>query len=95
MNKLSLYEQAGVNEYVAVLVSEQEVRWHRLVAGAYQVIPAPPDGVLRSQVFPGLWLDGAALLHHDSARLLATLHQGLASPEHQAFVASLAQQRNP
>ena len=50
--KLDLYQQEGVDEYLAVLVAEQELRWHRLVNGVYQVQPIPPDGVWRSQVFP-------------------------------------------
>ena len=48
------------------------------------------DGLYRSKVFPGLWLDPAALLRGDLAGVLATLDRGLASPEHAAFVAKLA-----
>jgi hypothetical protein len=50
-----------------------------------------PDeqGVLRSEVFPGLWLDTAALLRGDMAAVLATVQQGLASPDHETFVARL------
>ena len=44
---------------------------------------------MRSEVFPGLWLDPRALLTQDWPRLLAVLGQGLASPEHAAFVARL------
>ena len=29
--KYQLYRDAGVKEYVAVLIEDQEVRWHRLV----------------------------------------------------------------
>src|SRR5262245_15596380 len=35
--KKELYEAAGVKEYVAVLLEEQSVRWHRLVGGRYQL----------------------------------------------------------
>jgi len=45
--------------------------------------------VIRSEVFPGLWLDADALLRRDRKRLLSVLRQGLASPEHAAFVAKL------
>jgi hypothetical protein len=48
------------------------------------------DGLYRSKVFPGLWLDPAALLRRDLAGLLAVLERGLASPEHAEFVAKLA-----
>jgi hypothetical protein len=41
-------------------------------------------------VFPGLWLDPAALLRRDGKRVREVLDQGLATPEHAAFVAKLA-----
>jgi Uma2 family endonuclease len=91
--KYDLYEAAGVPEYVAVLMHEKEVRWHQLVKGSYQRMPQPQDGVLRSVVFPGLWLNVQALLAGHGAQLLATLHQGLQSPEHAAFVAELTRRR--
>ena len=47
------------------------------------------DGVLRSEVFPGLWLPVDALWAGDLAAMLAALQQGLASPEHAAFAAGL------
>ena len=48
-----------------------------------------PDGVYRSEYFGGLWLDPAARLRNDMARVQEVLQQGLASPEHQAFVEKL------
>lgn len=91
--KYDLYETASVSEYLAVLVLEQEVRWHVLVNGRYQLLPPEADGIWRSRVFPGLWLDGAALLKRDLQRVLAVLQSGLASPEHHAFVKLLADKR--
>jgi Uma2 family endonuclease len=91
--KLELYQSAGVREYLAVLIYEQEVRWHQLVNGAYQRLPTPADGVYRSVLFPGLWLNAPALLAGDMARVLATLNEGLATPEHAAFVARLASRK--
>jgi Uma2 family endonuclease len=69
--KLELYEEAGVREYLAVLLHEQEVRWHRLSSDHFTVVPRPADGIYRSALFPGLWLDAAALLAGDLARVLA------------------------
>jgi len=89
--KVDIYQEAGVREYVAVLLEDQEVRWHELQAGKFVVLPPPADGIYRSKVFPGLWLDAAALLAGDSAKVLAVLNDGLSTPEHQAFVAKLAQ----
>jgi len=48
------------------------------------------DGVLRSQVFPGLWLDVQRFWQGDVAGVLATAQQGLATDEHAAFMAQLA-----
>jgi Uma2 family endonuclease len=87
--KKALYERAKVREYVAILVQEQQIRWHRLVKGEYQLC-RPTRGVFRSKVFPGLWLDRPAVLLGDMARLLQTLQRGLESPAHAAFVKNLA-----
>jgi len=51
------------------------------------------DGILRSAVFPGLWLDPAALVRGDKATVKAILQQGLDSPEHADFVARLERAR--
>ena len=88
--KKRLYETAGVQEYVAVIIEDKEVRWHRLVKGAYQLRQPTSKGVFRSEVFPGLWVDERALWKRDAAGLLATLERGLKSPEHRAFVKALA-----
>jgi hypothetical protein len=52
-------------------------------------LKADRQGVWKSRVFPGLWLDGPALLARDSARLIATAQRGTASPEHPDFVRHL------
>jgi Uma2 family endonuclease len=91
--KFKLYQSSGVPEYLTVLMFEREIRWHVLVNGAYQVMPPGADGLWRSRIFPGLWLDGPALLAGDSQRLLARLDEGLRSTEHEAFVAKLAKAR--
>jgi len=92
--KLKVYQKAGVQEYLAILMQEQEVRWHRLVDGAFQIMPHSADGIYRSHVFPGLWLDAAALLGGNLARVLAVLQDGLNSPEHDQFVQRLAAYRD-
>jgi hypothetical protein len=90
--KLGLYQSAGVNEYAAVLVEERRIEWRMLIDGSYQLLEAV-DGVYRSQVLPGLWIDSSAFWNDDSAALLGTLEQGLASREHSEFVQSLAASR--
>jgi Uma2 family endonuclease len=88
--KLEVYQEAGVQEYLAVLMHERELRWHRLSRRRFKVVPAPADGIYRSNVFPGLWLDSAALLGNEMARVLKVLQQGIDTPEHEAFVNRLA-----
>jgi hypothetical protein len=88
--KKTLYQKARVQEYVAFLIEEQEIRWHRLVKGAYKSCQPTSRGIFRSQVFPGLWLEGRALWRQDLARVLQTLDRGLKSVQHAAFVRALA-----
>jgi Uma2 family endonuclease len=88
-DKRQMYQDSGVQEYVAVQVYEQRVDWFVLRESVYQPLTPDEAGVLRSEVFPGLWLQPAALWSGDLASLLATLQQGLASPEHAAYVERL------
>ncbi len=81
------YQRTGVREYLVVCTEEQEIHWFHFPSG--ESIRPNRQGVSRSRVFPGLWLDVAALLRLDSARLMAVLEQGLAAREHAAFVKRL------
>lgn len=92
--KKRVYQRIGVPEYLAVVMYEQRVDWFVLREGVYEPLAPDEGGVLRSQTFPGLWLQPAHLLSGDLAALLAVLNEGLASPEHTAFVARLAQPRS-
>ena len=49
---------------------------------------ATPD--IDRAVYPGLWLDPAALLRGDLARVLTIVQQGLIAPEDADFVSRLA-----
>lgn len=91
--KYDLYESAAIPEYLAVVVFEQEIRWHVLVDGRYQLLSPDADGLYRSRIFPGLWLDGQALLSGNLRQVLDRLQEGLRSPEHERFVADLAARR--
>lgn len=92
--KKSDYEKAGVREYMVAAVRSKNVYWFIRRRGIFRELEPGDDGVLRSEVFPGLWLDPAAFLKRDRKRLLAVLRQGLASPEHAAFVAKLAAKKS-
>jgi Uma2 family endonuclease len=87
--KLEVYRRNGVREYLVWRVRDREIDWFVLKRGKYVKMPLDKNGLYRSKVFPGLWLDPAALIRGDTATLQATLQRGLASREHAAFVAKL------
>lgn len=87
--KRRAYERAGVQEYVVVLIRESAVRFFRLEQHAYHEVSADADGIWRSSVFPGLWLNVRALLDRDGLALLETVQRGIGSEAHQQFVAQL------
>jgi Uma2 family endonuclease len=92
--KKAVYARHGVQEYLAVLTLEQDVAWFVLRDEGYERLQPDVDGILRSQVFPGLSLQPAAIWANDLATLLAVLQQGIASPEHAAFVEKLKESGN-
>jgi Uma2 family endonuclease len=87
--KLHSYRRNGVREYIVWRVLDREIDWFVLDLGRYEPLRPATDGLLRSRVFPGLWLDPAALIRGDLATVLAVVQQGLSSPEHADFVAGL------
>jgi Uma2 family endonuclease len=89
--RLRVYERAGVREYLVWRVPQRRIDWFVLRVGTFSPLKPDSAGCFRSEVFPGLWLNSAALLRGDIAAVLATLQEGLASPEHTAFVAALQQ----
>jgi Uma2 family endonuclease len=93
--KLHVYRRNGVREYLVWRVLEQAIDWFVLRAGQYERLPVDANGLLRSEVFPGLWLDPGALVQGDLATVLASVQQGLGSPEHATFVARLHQSAAP
>lgn len=88
-DKRTVYEAAGVREYIVVDLRDAVVHWLALRDGRFEEVAPGDDGLHRSGVFPGLWLDAKALVEGDAARLLAAVERGTASPEHAAFVARL------
>jgi Uma2 family endonuclease len=87
--KLEVYRRNRVREYIVWRVRDRQIDWFVLRQGRFERLAPGADGILRSEVFPGLWLDPEALVRGDLARVLAVLQQGVASPEHVAFVALL------
>jgi Uma2 family endonuclease len=83
--KFQVYRRNAIQEYVVWRVLDQAIDWFRLRDGKYVPL-STSDGILRSEIFPGLWLDAKALVSGDMKRVLAVLDQGIASPEHAAFL---------
>ncbi|HSU66243.1 MAG TPA: hypothetical protein VLJ39_05210, partial [Tepidisphaeraceae bacterium] len=57
--------------------------------GDYARLTPAADGTLRSEIFPGLWLDAAAMVGDQMPQVLDVLQQGLASPDHANFLVQL------
>ncbi len=88
-DKLRVYRRNQVPEYVVWRIYDRGLDWFYLQGETYVRLAPDEQGVVRSRVFPGLWLAVEALLRGDLAAVLATLQQGLASEEHSAFVGRL------
>jgi Uma2 family endonuclease len=93
IQKRAIYEEAGVKEYVVWLTEIEEFRWLVLQGQEYEEQGTPQDGIIKSSAFPGLWINLPACIAIDRVEAIATLQNGLASPEHQQFVDWLQKQR--
>jgi Uma2 family endonuclease len=87
--KSASYQRHGVREYVVWRVLDEAVDWFVLRGGVFVPLPVQADGAYHSEVFPGLWLDPAALVRLELPKVMAHLGEGLATAEHGAFVAEL------
>ena len=88
--KLEIYCKSGIKEYLVWRVLDQAIDWFVLREEKYERLLADEQGVYRSEVFPGLWLDSEAVLRFELPKVLATLQQGIASPEHRQFIEKIA-----
>jgi Uma2 family endonuclease len=84
--KKEAYRRNGVREYLVWRVEDRAIDWFELHGGSYEPLQAGDDGIYRSEVFPGLWLDSQALLAGNMRRVLDALQRGLNSTEHAEFV---------
>ncbi|MCL1472706.1 Uma2 family endonuclease [Argonema antarcticum A004/B2] len=91
-DKLKVYRRNEVQEYLVWQRYENRLDWFSLREGVYVPFTADETRIIRSQVFPGLWLAVSALLNGDLATVLAQLQKGLATAEHEEFCDRL---RNP
>jgi Uma2 family endonuclease len=93
--KLAIYRRAGVREYVVWRVADGKIDWFANEMDEFVPMVADAEGVIRSRIFPGLWLDATGLVDGDMTRVLAVLQRGIASPEHADFVRELQCRSKP
>lgn len=88
-DKKKAYRRNGVKEYIVWQSLENKLDWFSLQNDEYVSLEPLADGVIKSRVFPGLWLDVQALYAGEMTQVLAVLQQGLNSKEHTDFVQQL------
>jgi hypothetical protein len=87
--KFKAYQRLGVKEYVVWRVYDRAIDWFVRRQGRFDRLGLSPSGFYQSKVFPGLWLDSAALMDGNLPAVAQAVQGGLATPEHAAFVARL------
>jgi len=73
--KLRAYQRNGVREYIVWRVLDHMIDWFRLREGEYVWVEPDEDGVIESDVFPGLYLNVPALLADDLQAVLIELER--------------------
>ena len=94
-SKLPTYRRNGVKEYIVWRVRDRQIDWFLLNRRRSVLLALDGDGLYRSRIFPGLWLDPKALIRGRLTTVSAALLRGLDSPEHAEFVWRLSARANP
>ena len=87
--KKQAYRRNGVREYIVWQVLDQKLSWFSLEQGEYLELLPNEEGILKSRVFPGLWLAVNELLTGNMQVVLNVLQAGLQSVEHADFIEKL------
>ena len=80
-DKKAAYRRNGVQEYIVWRTLDREIDWFSLQDGEYIQLELDENGIIRSQVFPGLWLAVEAMLSGSMADVLEVLRSGLNSSD--------------
>ncbi|MBD1214531.1 MAG: Uma2 family endonuclease, partial [Dolichospermum circinale Clear-D4] len=83
------YRRNGVREYIVWQVLDEKLSWFSLEQGEYLELAPNEEGILKSLVFPGLWLAVNELLTGNMQVVLNVLQAGLQSVEHADFIEKL------
>jgi hypothetical protein len=69
-DKLKVYRRNQVQEYIVWRFQDRELDWFRLTKGKYILLPSNSEGIIKSEIFPGLWLDKEALKALNLAKVI-------------------------
>jgi Uma2 family endonuclease len=89
-DKKKAYKRNGIQEYLVWQSLENKLDWFGLHDSEYILLQPDTEGIIKSQVMPGLWLSVTALLAGDMVKVLEVLQTGLNSPEHTEFLQRLS-----
>src|SRR5258706_4333834 len=89
--KLNVYRRNQVREYLVWRTQDRAVDWFAWREGRYEALVSNHSEILKSEQFPGLWLDRAALIGENLSELFKTLDLDTATDEHAQFVKKLRQ----
>ncbi|NEP90414.1 MAG: Uma2 family endonuclease [Okeania sp. SIO2C2] len=87
--KLKVYRRNQVQEYLVWQVYEQKIDWFRWREGEYINLSIDEQGIIKSEIFPGLWLSVSNLISGNLVEVNSELQKGLKTSEHQKFLAQL------
>jgi Uma2 family endonuclease len=93
--KKTVYQRNGVQEYIVWQIFERRLDWFYFYEDEYEPLRPDADGVIHSQIFPGLNLNVRALLDGNLAQVLTTVQAGIQTTEHTAFVERLRTDSSP
>ncbi len=88
-DKLEIYEQKNVREYIVWRVLDEQIDWFRLEKGKYKKLAPDTQGIVESKVFPGLRLNVKAMLKDDLPKVLEDLQAGLQGRKYKEFIKQL------
>ena len=80
-DKKAAYRRNGVQEYIVWRTLDREIDWFSLQNGEYVRLELDEKGIIKSQVFPGLWLAVESMLSGSMADVLVVLRSGLNSSD--------------
>lgn len=78
-DKKKAYRRNGVQEYIVWQILENKLNWFSLQNSEYVSLEPDANNIIKSRVFPGLWLDLPALRAAEMTKVLAVVQQGLNS----------------